>query len=67
LNGDKLTKPAVITVLFNQVAVQNHKEFVGQTVWRKSGVYKAHPAEQPLSLPDHAQPVRFRNISGSGG
>ena len=61
-DGDKLVKPAVITVLFNGVLVQNHKEFVGQTVWRKNGVYKAHPAEQPLSLQDHNQPVRFRNI-----
>lgn len=61
-DGDKLVKPAIVTVLFNGVLVQNHKEFVGQTVWRKNGVYKAHPPEQPLSLQDHNQPVRFRNI-----
>ena len=60
--GDKLLKPAFATVVFNGVLVQNHNEFVGATVWRKNGVYTAHPAEQPLSLQDHSQPVRFRNI-----
>jgi hypothetical protein len=61
-DGDKLVRPAIVTVMFNGVLVQNHKEFVGTTVWRKNGVYKAHPPEQPLSLQDHSQPVRFRNI-----
>jgi hypothetical protein len=32
------------------------------TIWRRVGTYTAHPAEQPLSLQDHSQPVRFRNI-----
>jgi hypothetical protein len=61
-DGDKLVKPAYATVVFNGVLVQNHKAFLGSTVWRKNGVYTAHPAEQPLSLQDHSQPVRFRNI-----
>uniref|UniRef100_Q022N3 3-keto-alpha-glucoside-1,2-lyase/3-keto-2-hydroxy-glucal hydratase domain-containing protein n=1 Tax=Solibacter usitatus (strain Ellin6076) TaxID=234267 RepID=Q022N3_SOLUE len=60
--GEKLLKPAYITVLFNGVLVQNHKDFLGTTIWRQVGTYKAHPAEQPLSLQDHSQPVRFRNI-----
>jgi hypothetical protein len=60
--GDKLVKAANVTVVFNGVLVQNHKEFVGTTVWRKNGVYTPHPPEQPLSLQDHNQPVRFRNI-----
>lgn len=61
-DGDKVAKRAVVTVVFNGVLVQDHKEFVGQTTWRQNGVYKAHPAEQPLSLQDHNQPVRYRNI-----
>ena len=61
-NGDKLVKPAYATVVFNGVLVQSHKAFLGSTVWRKNGVYAAHPAEQPLGLQDHSQPVRFRNI-----
>ncbi|HEY3440449.1 MAG TPA: DUF1080 domain-containing protein [Paludibaculum sp.] len=60
--GDKLVKPAVITVFFNGVLVQNHKEFLGTTIWRAVGTYKAHPAEQSLTLQDHNQPVRYRNI-----
>ena len=61
-DGDKLVKPAYMTVFFNGVLVQNHKDFLGTTIWRKLGTYAPHPAEQPLSLQDHSQPVRFRNI-----
>jgi len=60
--GPKMTKPATITVMSNGVLVQNHKEFLGTTIWRKVGTYTSHPAEAPLSLQDHNQPVRFRNI-----
>jgi len=60
--GDKLVKPAVITVFFNGVLVQDHKEFLGTTIWRAVGTYKPHPAEQSLTLQDHNQPVRYRNI-----
>jgi hypothetical protein len=60
--GDKVVKPAYITVMFNGVLVQNHKDYLGTTIWRQVGKYTAHPAEQPLSLQDHNQPVRFRNI-----
>ena len=49
-------------MLFKGVLLQNHKEFVGQTTWRRNGVYKAHPPELRLSLQDHDQPVRYRNI-----
>ena len=51
-----------MTVLFNGVLVQNHKDFLGTTVWRQIGTYKPHPAQQPLSIQDHNHPVRFRNI-----
>lgn len=61
-DGAKVVKPANITVVFNGVLVQNHKEFVGTTTWRQNGVYQPHPAEQPLSLQDHSQPVRYRNV-----
>ena len=61
-DGDKLVKPANVTVMFNGVLVQNHKEYLGATTWRANGVYQPHPAEQPLSLQDHSQVVRYRNI-----
>jgi hypothetical protein len=60
--GEKAVKPAYVTVLFNGVLVQNHKDFLGTTIWRQIGTYKPHPAEQPLSIQDHNHPVRFRNI-----
>ncbi len=61
-DGDTVTKPATVTVVFNGVLVQNHKAYLGTTIWRQVGKYKAHPAEQPLSLQDHGQLVRYRNI-----
>lgn len=61
-DGQQLIKPATITVVWNGVLVQNHKEFLGSAVWRQIPQYTPHPPEQPLSLQDHDQPVRFRNI-----
>ncbi|NWF85020.1 MAG: DUF1080 domain-containing protein [Bryobacteraceae bacterium] len=60
--GEKLVKPAYITVLFNGVLVQHHKDFLGTTIWRRIGTYTPHPPELPLTLQDHSQAVRFRNI-----
>ena len=60
--GDKLVKPAYFTVFFNGVLVQNHKEQLGTTIWRQNAKYTPHAAEEPLSIQDHSQPVRFRNI-----
>ena len=58
----KLAKPAYMTVVFNGVLVQNHQAELGTTIWRQVGKYSPHPAEEPLSLQDHSQPVRYRNI-----
>lgn len=60
--GDKLVKPAYITVMFNGVLVQHHKDYLGTTIWRKLGTYTPHSPELPLTLQDHSQAVRFRNI-----
>jgi hypothetical protein len=60
--GDKLVKPAYFTVLYNGVLVQNHKEQLGTTIWRQNAKYTPHPAEDSLSIQDHSQPVRYRNI-----
>ncbi len=60
--GEKLVGPASATVFFNGVLVQDNREWLGTTVWRKVGVYTPHDPEEPLSLQDHNQPVRFRNI-----
>lgn len=58
----KLVKPAYFTVLFNGVLVQNHQEQLGTTIWRQVPKYTPHAAEESLSLQDHSQPVRYRNI-----
>jgi hypothetical protein len=58
----KLVKPAYFTVMYNGVLVQNHKEQLGTTIWRRNATYTAHAAEEPLSIQDHSQPVRFKNI-----
>ena len=62
LEGDKLVKPAVVTVLFNGVLVQNHKESMGPMIYRQVAKYVAQPAEDSLILQNHNSPVRFRNI-----
>jgi hypothetical protein len=61
-DGEKLVKPAYFTVVYNGVLVQNHKEQLGTTIWRQNAKYAPHAPEEPLSIQDHSQPVRFRNI-----
>lgn len=61
-DGDRLVSPATITVVWNGILVQHHKEYLGTTVWRRVGQYTPHAPEEPLSLQDHNQAVRFRNI-----
>jgi hypothetical protein len=58
----KLVKPAYFTVLFNGVLVHNHQAQLGTTIWRQVAKYAPHGPEEPLSLQDHNQPVRYRNI-----
>ncbi len=60
--GDKLAKPAYVTVVQNGVLVQNHVQILGTTPHAKLGTYTPHPAELPLALQNHHGAVRFRNI-----
>jgi len=62
MEGDKLLKPAYVTVLLNGVLLHLHKEIMGPTVHRALAKYAAQPAEGPIVLQDHQQPVRYRNI-----
>ncbi len=57
-----LLTPAYVTVLHNNVLVQNHVELLGPTLYIGEPSYTAHPARQPLLLQDHDNPVSFRNI-----
>jgi len=58
----KLLRPAVVTVLFNGVLVQDHVELTGPTMHHHRPPYQAHPERMPLRLQDHNYPVHFRNI-----
>src|SRR5438552_4322173 len=58
----KLLSPARLTVLHNGVLIQNNVQLTGPTSWLERAPYRAHPEKQPLSLQDHGNPVRFRNI-----
>ena len=58
----KLTRPARVTVFLNGVLVQNAAELTGPTAHKARPPYAVHPEKLPLSLQDHAHPVRFRNV-----
>ncbi len=54
--------PAYVTALLNGVLVQDHQSFRGPTSWRILTQYAPHPPTGPISLQDHDNPTRFRNI-----
>ena len=61
----KVTKRATFTVLHNGVLVQDHVVLSGGTGWdgpHSASEYKAHADKGPISLQDHGNPVRFRNV-----
>jgi hypothetical protein len=55
-------RPARMTVLHNGVLVQDNVELSGPTAHHDRPPYKPTPEKLPLSLQDHGNPVRFRNI-----
>lgn len=61
-DGAKLVSPARVTVVHNGVVVQWEAEFLGATAHRAVAQYAPHPAELPIGLQDHGNPLRFRNI-----
>jgi hypothetical protein len=60
--GERLAKPAYLTVFYNGVVVHNRKESMGPMVYRQVAHYTPQPAEDALMLQDHSHPVRYRNI-----
>ena len=58
----KLIRPADVTVLHNGLLVQDHWILTGPTDWKKRPPYSPHPDKLPISLQDHGNPVRYRNI-----
>ncbi|MGA0420441.1 MAG: 3-keto-disaccharide hydrolase [Phycisphaerales bacterium] len=57
-----LKTPAYCTVIFNGVVVQNHVEIFGRTAAGQPPTYAKHPDRMPISIQDHGDRVRFRNI-----
>jgi len=60
--GEKVVKPARITVLHNGVVLHHDKAFIGRMAHRRVGTYAPHGPEEPLMLQNHGDAVRFRNI-----
>lgn len=58
----KVVKPATFTVLHNGVLVQDHFEILGTTYNDQDPHYDQHADKLPISLQDHGNPVRYRNI-----
>lgn len=61
-SGERLVSPALVTVIHNGVVVHHAREYLGATTHRQVARYEPHPAEGPIVLQDHGNPVRFRNI-----
>lgn len=59
--GD-VVRPPRVTVLLNNVKVQDDYAYTGPTLWRRRASYRAHGPVGPISLQDHGNPVRYRNI-----
>jgi hypothetical protein len=60
--GDRLQKPAIVTVLHNGVVVHNATAFWGPTAHRRIDPYTPANTRGPIMLQDHGNPVRYRNI-----
>jgi hypothetical protein len=58
-----LTAPARVTVLHNGVVIQDNSEIIGPSNWIQHLEYSADDDEErSLSLQDHGNPVRYRNL-----
>jgi Domain of Unknown Function (DUF1080) len=57
-----LKSPAYITAVHNGVLILNHFELKGDTPFNRPPKYEKHGEKGPLSLQDHGNPMRFRNI-----
>ena len=58
----KLKKPAVVTVVHNGITVHDKREYIGTSTHKRVGNYNRKVTEGPISLQDHGNPVRFRNV-----
>ena len=62
-DGDRLARPAYLTVLHNGLVVHHRQAALGPTGHRNLPNYdEVHGPTGPLILQDHGNPTRFRNI-----
>ncbi len=61
-DGDKLLAPARVTVIWNGLVVHHAQVLQGPTQHRRTAEAVAHGPVGPLSLQDHGDLVRYRNI-----
>ena len=63
-NGDALVEPARMTVFLNGLLVHDNWPLEGPTGWLKRAKHDKEKEKPvgPVSLQDHGNPVRFRNI-----
>lgn len=60
--GDRVVRPATVTVLLNGVAVHVDRAFKGLATHGQEARYSPHPPKGPIVLQDHGNPIRFRNV-----
>ncbi|MGH7701042.1 MAG: 3-keto-disaccharide hydrolase [Gemmatimonadales bacterium] len=58
----RVREPARVTVFHNGVLMHDNVAFTGRTVHAQAARYQPHADRLPLTLQDHGDPVRFRNI-----
>jgi hypothetical protein len=61
-NGSELVSPGYATIVHNGVLVHNHTKILGPMFHKQFPKYIPHPPKGHLSLQDHGNKVRFRNI-----
>lgn len=61
-SGGQLLQPARMTALHNGVLVQDNVSLTGPTAHKNRPPYVQHADRLPISLQDHGEPVRYRNI-----
>ena len=58
----KVLKPAYVTIFHNGVLTQNHTELTGDTPHQRVGKYTKHGEKTDITLQDHGNTMRFRNV-----
>ncbi len=60
--GDRVVRPAYLTIVHNGILVHLHRALMGATGHKNVSGYTPHDPRGPLMLQDHGDLVRYRNI-----